>query len=140
MKGADQGPGIIIPEKNCACCIAWETLCQWDLEGRAQSCKLCWQLKKPCQRFEELSEKGKRRVEDESKGVGPSKRPRVGLSSEQRWTEVKDPQVGSQVVEALWALNTRLGEIQAEMVAGREATLESARLLCRSMVYNLHQI
>ena len=43
-------------------------------------------------------EKGKRRVEDEGEGEGPSKRPRVGASSEQteqRWMEVGDPQVGS---------------------------------------------
>ena len=40
-KGADQGPGIIIPEKNCTCCVAWETLCWWDSEGCARSCKLC---------------------------------------------------------------------------------------------------
>ena len=41
MKGAHQGPGIIIPEKNCTQCITWESLCQWDSEGRAQSCQLC---------------------------------------------------------------------------------------------------
>ena len=35
--------------------------------------------------------------------------------------EVRDPQVGFQVVEALWALNACLGEIQAELVAGQEA-------------------
>ena len=45
---------------------------------------------------------------------------------ERRRTEVKDPQVGSRVIEALWAPNARLGEIQAEMVAGWEATSESA--------------
>ena len=93
MKGADWGPGIIIPEKNCACCVVWEMLCQWDPEGRAWSCKLCRQLKKLCWRFEELTEKGKRRAEGEGEGAGPSKRPRVGLSSER--TEVEDPQVGS---------------------------------------------
>ena len=60
---------------------------------------------------------------DEGEGAGPSKRPRVGPMLEQ--TEAEDPQVGSRVVEALWALNTRLGEIQAEMVAGWEAALES---------------
>ena len=122
-KGADQGPGIVIPEKNCACCVMWEILCRWDLEGCARSCKLCQQLKKPCRRFEEPSEKGKRRVEDEGEGAGPSKRPRVRLTLE--WTEAEDPQVGSRIVEALWALNTCLGEIQAEMVAGQEAASES---------------
>ena len=98
VKGADQGPGIIIPEKNCVHCVMQETLCWWDPEGRAQSCKLCRQLKKPCRRFEELKEKGKRRVEDEGEGAGPSKRPRVRPSlewMEWRWTEVEDPQVGS---------------------------------------------
>ena len=138
VKGADQGPGIIIPEKNCTCCVAWETLCWWDPEGCAWSCKLCRQLKKPCWRFEELKEKGKRRVEDEGKGAGPSKRPRVGLLLEQM--EVKDPQVGSQVVEALCALNARLGLIQAELVASWEAVLESAWLLHWSVIYNLHWI
>ena len=139
-KGADQGPGIIIPEKNCMRCVAQEMLCQWYLEGRAQSCKLCQQLKKPCRRFEELSEKGKQRAEDEGEGAGPSKRPRVGPVSERRWMEVEDPQVGSRVVEALWALNAHLGEIQAELVTGREAASESTWLLRYSVIYNLHQI
>ena len=97
-KGADQGPGIIIPEKNCAQCIAHESLCQWDPNGCAQSCQLCRQLKKPCRRFEELTEKGKRRVEDKGGGAGPSKRPRVKPSlewMERRQAEVRDPQVGS---------------------------------------------
>ena len=95
MKGADQGSGIIIPEKNCMRCIARETLCWWDPEGHAQSCKLCQQLKKPCRRFEEPSEKGKWRAEDKGEGAGPSKTPRVGPTSEWRRTEVEDPQVGS---------------------------------------------
>ena len=97
-KGAHWGLGIVIPEKNCVRCVVWELLCQWDLEGRAWSCQLCQQLKKPCRRFKELMEKGKRRAEDEGKGVGPSKRPRVGPTSERtewRRMEVKDPQVGS---------------------------------------------
>ena len=82
-------------------------------------------------------------MEDEGEGVGPSKRPRVGPSSEwmeRRWTEVEDPQVGSRVVDALWALNTRLGEIQAELVAGWEAMSESVQLLHHSMIYNLDRI
>ena len=137
-KGVHHGLGIIIPEKNCVWCVVWELLCLWDPEGHARSCQLCQQLKKPCRRFEELSEKGKWRVEDEGEGAGPSKRPRVGLTSER--TEAEDPQVGSQVVEALWALNACLGEIQAEMVAGREAASESAQLLRRSIIYNLHWI
>ena len=129
MKGADQGLGIVIPEKNCTHCIAREVLCQWDPEGRAWSCKLCWQLKKPCRRFKEPSERGKWRAEDEGEGAGPSKRPRVRLMLEQmerRQMEVEDPQVGSCAVEAFWALNTRLGKLQAEMVTGREAASESA--------------
>ena len=75
--------------------------------------------------------------------MGPSKRPRVGPMSERmerRQMEVEDPQVGSRIIEALWALNTHLGEIHAEMVAGQEATSESTRLLHCSMVYNLRQI
>ena len=106
-----------------------ESLCQWDLGGCTWSCKLCCQLKKPRQRFEEPTEKGKQRVEDEGKSAGPSKRPRVRGTlewMEWRWTGVEDPQVGSRVVEALWALNTRLGEIQAEMVTGQEGASESA--------------
>ena len=143
MKGAHWGPGIVIPEKNCAWCVTRESLCRWDLEGHARSCQLCRQLKKPCRRFEELAEKGKWRAEDEGEGVGPSKRPRVRPTSEWlewRWTEAEDPQVGSRVIEALWALNARLGEIQAEMVASWEAASESARLLRCSMTYNLHWI
>ena len=69
-KGVDQGPGIVIPEKNCTHCVVRETLCRWDPEGHARSCKLCRQLKKPCQRFEELKEKGKQRAEDEGEGAG----------------------------------------------------------------------
>ena len=97
-KRADWGLGIIIPEKNSTRCVMWESLCQWDLEGCARSCQLCQQLKKPCQRFKELMEKGKWRAEDEGKGVGPSKRPRGEPSLEQmewRWTGVGNPQVGS---------------------------------------------
>ena len=60
--------------------------------------------------------------------------------SEWRRTEAEDPQVGSQVIEALWALNAHLGEVQAEMVASQEAMSESARLLRHSIIYNLHQI
>ena len=41
MKGAHRGPGIIIPSKNCAWCIAQESLCLWDPEGHARSCQLC---------------------------------------------------------------------------------------------------
>ena len=40
-KGADHGPGVVIPEKNCTWCIMWESLCLWDLDGHAQSCQLC---------------------------------------------------------------------------------------------------
>ena len=54
--------------------------------------------------------------------------------------EVRDPQVGSQVVEALWGLNACLGEIQVELVAGWEAASESVWLLCPSVIYNLRWI
>ena len=78
------------------------------------------------------------------KGEGASKRPRVRpMATEQmEWRQVgvKDPQVGSQVVEALWALNTRLSDIQAELVTGQEAMLESMWILCWLVIYNLHQI
>ena len=82
-------------------------------------------------------------MEDEGEGVGLSKRLRDGPSlewTEWRWTEVKDPQVRSRVIEALWALNAHLGEIQAELVAGQEAVSESAWLLHCLMVYNLWHI
>ena len=64
------------------------------------------------------------------------------MSEQMEWRrmEVGDPQVGSQVVEALWALNAHLGEIQAGLVAGREATSESAWLLHWFVIYNLCQI
>ena len=99
-KGADQGPGIIIPEKNCAHCFTWETLCWWDPEGCARSCKLCHQVKKPCRRFKEPSEKGKWRVEDEGEGAGPSKRPRVGPMSEQlEWRQTEAEELGERAEE-----------------------------------------
>ena len=63
---------------------------------------------------------------------GASKRPRVRLAlgqTEQRWVEVEEPQVGSQVIEALWALNTCLSDIQAKLVTSWEATSESVQLL-----------
>ena len=55
-------------------------------------------------------EKGKWRVEDKGKGKGTSKRPKVGPMALEG-TEGEVPQVGSQVVEALWALNTCVGDI-----------------------------
>ena len=54
--------------------------------------------------------------------------------------EVEEPQVGSQVIEALWALNTCLSDIQAKLVTSWEATSESVRLLHQSVIYNLHWI
>ena len=48
--------------------------------------------------------------------------------------------MGSQIVEALWALNSCLGTIEGELVASQEAMLDSAWLLHWSMVHNLHQI
>ena len=40
-KGADCGLQIVIPEKNCAWCVTWESLCRWDPDGHAWSCRLC---------------------------------------------------------------------------------------------------
>ena len=57
---------------------------------------------------------------------------------EQRWGG--DEEMGSWIVEALWALNSCLGAIEGELVASWEAVLESMWLLCQSMVYNLRQI
>ena len=91
-KGADCGPGIVIPEKNCAWCITQELLCLWDPGSHAWSCQLCQQLKKLCRRFEGLAEKGKCRVED--KGEGGGKRPKVRLMALEQ-TEGEDPQRGS---------------------------------------------
>ena len=88
-------------------------------------------------------EKGKQRAEDEGEGEGPSMRPRVRPmleKTEQRQAEVGDPQVGSQVVEALRALNARLGKIQAELVTGWVAMSESMQLLHWLVIYNLRQI
>ena len=84
-------------------------------------------------------EKGKWRVEDKGKGKGTSKRPKVGPMALEG-TEGEVPQVGSQVVEALWALNTCVGDIQAKLVASREVTSESVQLLCCLLIYNMHQI
>ena len=52
-------------------------------------------------------EKGNWRAEDKGEGQGASKRVRVGPASEQmeqRQAEVRDPQVGSQVIEALFSM------------------------------------
>ena len=136
-KGVDWGPGIVIPEKNCAQCIAV------PVGPRGTYMELLTMSTTQKTMFEVLLEKGKWRAEDEGEGVGPSKRPRVGpLSERMEWRqmEVGDPQVGSQVVEALWALNACLGEIQAELVTSQEAMSESTWLLRQSMVYNLCQI
>ena len=54
--------------------------------------------------------------------------------------EVGDPQVGPQVVEALWALNACLGEIQDKLVTSWEAASENMQLLHQSVIYTLHQI
>ena len=55
MKGANHGPGIIIPEKNCA----WKSLCLWELDQHTWSCQLCQQLKKPCRKFRGFTMEGK---------------------------------------------------------------------------------
>ena len=52
-------------------------------------------------------EKGNWRAEDKGEGEGASKRVRVRPASEQmeqRQAEVRDPQVGSQVIEALFSM------------------------------------
>ena len=41
------------------------------------------------------------------------------------WMESKDLQMGSQIVEALWALNACLDAIEGELVTSQEAALES---------------
>ena len=73
-RGAEHEPGIVIPEKNCAWCIARQTLCLWKLARHAWSCQLCRQLKKPCQRFKEMVVEGKQKAEGKR---GTTKRPRV---------------------------------------------------------------
>ena len=49
VRGTKHKLGIVIPEKNCAWCVARQTLSLWKPAGHAQSCQLCQQLKKPCQ-------------------------------------------------------------------------------------------
>ena len=61
-----------------------------------------------------------------------------GLNQQQE--EGKDSQLGSQIIEALWALNTCLGAIESELVTSWEAMSESAWLLHWSLIYNMHQI
>ena len=56
------------------------------------------------------------------------------------WMESKDLQMGSQIVEALWALNACLDAIEGELVTSQEAALESVWLLHWLVVYNLHWI
>ena len=73
-KGADCGPGIIIPKKNCSWCIEWEALCLWEPMGHTQSCWQIQQLKKLCWRFEEMGAEGKWRAEGER---GARKRLRI---------------------------------------------------------------
>ena len=58
--------------------------------------------------------------------------------SEWRRTEGGVPQVGSQLVEALWA--PCLGNIQAELVASWEAASESVQLLHCLLIYNMRWI
>ena len=78
--------------------------------------------------------KGKQRAEDE--GEVSNKRLRVELVvTEWRQGGGKDSQLGSWIVEALWALNTHLGAIESKLVASWEDTLESAWLLHHSLVY-----
>ena len=57
--------------------------------------------------------------------------------TEQRRMEGEDPQMGSQIVEALWALNSCMGAIKGELAASWEAALESVQLLHQLVIYNL---
>ena len=52
----------------------------------------------------------------------------------------KDSQMGSHIVEALWALNTCLGAIESELVTSQETALESMWLLRCSLIYNMRWI
>ena len=83
-RGVDHEPGIVIPEKNCTWCVARQMLCLWKLARRARSCQLCWQLKNPCRRFEEMVAEGKWRAEGER---GSRKRPRVVVEETEVWAE-----------------------------------------------------
>ena len=46
-KGADCRLGIVIPKKNCAQCIVWESLCWWEPDRHAWSCRQSQQLRTP---------------------------------------------------------------------------------------------
>ena len=147
-RGAKHEPGIVIPEKNCAQCIARQTLCLWKPARRAQSCQLCWQLKKPCRRFEETVVEGKRKVEDER---GTRKRPRVAVEEmgvraeeservERSQKEDSRLLLGAEVARAIWQLGDRLSSVTEELAASQEAAVEESRLLHRVLVRNLRQI
>ena len=104
----EQGPGIIILEKNCMCCVQ-ETLCLWELNSHAWSCWLCGQLKKPCRWLGTPMAEGKQKVEGERE---PSKRGRGGVEEmdgvEWRGEEDRVDQMDVGVAETLWAIDVGL--------------------------------
>ena len=124
-RGVDHEPGIVIPKKNCIRCIARQTPCLWKLAGHAWSCQLCWQLKKPCQRFKEMVAEGKQRAEGER---GSRKRPRVAVEeTEVRAEETERAErsqkedsgllLGARVARAILQLSKRLSSVAEELVA-----------------------
>ena len=123
--GVDHKPGIVIPENNCAWCIARQMLCLWKLARRAQSCQLCQQLKKPCQRFEEMVMEGKWRAEGER---ASRKMPRVVVEEMEVWAEEMERaersqkedsvlQLRAEVARAIWQLSECLSSVTEELVA-----------------------
>ena len=141
VRGAEHEPGIVIPEKNCARCIARQTLCLWKLARRAQSCQLCQQLKKPCWRFEEMVMEGKRKAEGKK---GTRKRPRVMAEETERAERGRKEDsgllLGAKVARAIWQLGDRLASVAEELAASQEAMAEESRLLCCVLVHNLRRI
>ena len=145
MKGADHGPGVIIPEKNCTQCVVQEELCHWEPTGCTWSCRLCQQLKKLCWQFEETVTEGKWRVEGER---GARKRLRVMVEemevqveeterAERRWKEDSRLQVGAKIARAIWQLNDHLTSIVDELAVSQEATVVELRLLHQMLTRNL---
>ena len=118
----------VIPEKNCAWCIARQTLCLWKPAGHARSCQLCRQLKKPCWQFEEMVAEGKQRAEGER---GSRKRPRVAVEEMEVWVEETEVRAEEMEVRAeemeVWAKET---EVRAEeMERAERSRKENSGLL-----------
>ena len=155
MRGVDYEPGIVIPKKNCARCIVRQMLCLWKPAGRAWSCQLCRQLKKPCWRFEEMVTEGKWRAEGER---GSRKRPRITAEeievraeemevraeeterAERSWKEDSGLLLGAEVARAIWQRSEHLSSVVEELAASQEAMVEELRLLCQVLVCNLRWI